>query len=209
MNNTKFLNIHLISNKFPKERQYGTRDQSVGLMQVPEAEWISFHNEWSEKYAADVKNGLLDDVMWSIFEKPFVYENGLDYMVPFIYTDTKFHNCSIDTATPIFHDFCCIKNDSFKLDFIMAANGMDEEMDGTHGYQDTELARRLSRVYGCQFFAMNTTPSTIINSRYLLEPRKSIKGYNNNNIIVRKNMKETPLTNNTIIEWKKIMRISK
>ena len=199
------MNIEAVSHNFPKDRQYGSRGKWYHsyLMQVPEAEWVGDHNEWSDRYMEDIKNGLLDKVMWSIFEEPFVYERGLDYLIVKKDNDTKFQNCPVDTPMPVFHDLCCLKNDSFKWDFLIEANGMDEEMDGTHGYQDTELARRLLRVHGCQFFAMNKMSTRIINTRYFLEPRKIINGYNNDKIIVRKNLRETALSNNTITEWKK------
>jgi FkbM family methyltransferase len=199
------VDLDKVSNNFPKDRQYGTRgkDREVQLLLVPEADYVNPHNIWSDRYADDLKNGLLDKVLFSIFEIPFTYEDGLDRLIKSTSIDTKFHNCSPNMPTPAFHDLCCLKNDSFKLDFLLDANGMEEEMDGTHGFQDSELARRLLRVHGCQFYAMNTMPVSVINTRYYLVPRKIMKGYNNHNIIMQKNMRETALTNNTITEWKK------
>src|ERR1019366_585298 len=93
--------------------------------------------------------------------------------------DVKFANCSATVPTPSLNLLCCMKNDSFKTDFLMEANGFDEDMDGTHGFQDSEMVRRLSRCHGAEFYAMNTMVSSLINVRYYLQARKSIKGYNN------------------------------
>jgi FkbM family methyltransferase len=198
------VRLDAVSDNFPKHRQYGTRgrDSEVQLLVVPEEVYVSRHNEWSDRYVEDLDAGLLDKVLWSLFETPFTYGPLDDYIVV-NNLDKKFDAYSATEATPAFHDLCCMKNDSFKLDFLLEANGLEEEMDGTHGFQDSELARRLTRVHGGIFFAMNTMQNSVINTRYYLEPRKIVKGYNNHNIIVQKNNKEQALTNNTITEWKK------
>lgn len=198
------VKLEAISSNFPKDRQYGTRghDEAVKLLIAPEKTYVDAHNEWSDRYVEDLEKGLLDKVLWSIFEEKFVYDNLVNF-ISSTSIDTKFNNCSSTEPSPAFHDLCCVKNDSFKRDFLMEANGFEEEMDGTHGFQDSELARRLLRVHGAQFFAMNIMPASVINTRYYLSPRKIIKGYNNIKIINAKNMKEQILKNNTITEFKK------
>jgi len=200
--NDCMMNRSMLSSNFP-DRQYGTRgkDREVQLLLVPEKVYVDAHNEWSDRYAEDLQNGILDKVLWSIFDKKYEYDHFNDYITS-TSIDTKFNNCSATNPTPAFHDLCCLKNDSFKLEFLLDANGMEEEMDGSHGFQDSELARRLKRVHRGQFFAMNTMPASIINTRYYLEPRKIVKGYNNHNIIVQRNNNEKILTNNTITRWK-------
>jgi len=203
------VKLEVVSEKFPKDRQYGIRSRKdpVQLCVVPEADYMSAHNEWSDRYAKDLADGLLNDVLWTIFEKPYVYNQDINELADYITVDNKFNNCSATEATPAFQDFCCVKNDSFKLDFLMEANGFDEQMDQTHGYFDTELARRLFRCHNAQFFAMNSGHVSVINTRWFLQPRKSIRGYKNLDIINQKYMREQPLTreidpDNVIIKWK-------
>lgn len=199
------LNLDAVSDNFPKHRQYGHRGnpKETQLLTVPEENYVNKHNEWSDRYKLDLDNGFLDKVLWSIFKDPFIYEKGMDNLIQNINLDTKFNNCSSTDPTPAFHDLCCVKADSFKLDFLIEANGFDEDMDGTWGFFDTELARRLLRCHGGQFFAMNTMAETVINTRYYLEPRKIVNGYRNINIIDSKYMREQPLTTGTVAEWKK------
>jgi glycosyltransferase involved in cell wall biosynthesis len=199
------VKLDAVSDNFPKHRQYGIRARKdpFQLCVVPEEAYMKAHNEWSERYAEDINNGFLDKVMWSIFDMAFSYEDGIEQYIDSTTIDTKFANCPSTEPAPVFHDLCCVKNDSFKLDFLMEANGFDEEMDGTHGFFDTELARRLLKCHGGQFFAMNTGAASVINTRYYLQPRKVINGYNNLRIIDAKYNREQPLTNNSITEFKK------
>lgn len=202
------VKIDTVSDNFPRDNQYGHRGDvmSASLMNTPEAEYVATQNRWSDAYAEDLDKGLFDKVLWSIFHTPFTNaDNIIDLIDPkeFHIEADKFANCPTDTAAPAFHDLCCLRYDSFKRDFLLDANGLDEEMDGSGGYQDTELARRLVRLYGAQFFAMNFQSTINIITKYYLLPRKITKGYNNYNIICQRNMREVPLTNNSITEWKK------
>jgi hypothetical protein len=144
----------------------------------------------------------MDEVLWSIFEEPLTDDIKIESLISSITLDTKLANMSKDTPTSVMQDLCCLKNDSFKLSFLLDANGMEEELDGSHGFQDTELARRLTKLYNGQFYAMNKCPVSIISTRYYLEPRKIIKGYNNIKIIDQKYIFQEPLKNNTITQFK-------
>lgn len=192
-----------LSKKFPMERQYGTRglDAKYQLLVVPEENYVGAHNTWSENYAEDIKNGLLDNVLWSIFEEP-TSEGNITQIISKLILDTKLINVSKETPQPVMQDLCCLKNDSFKREFLINANGMDEELDGAHGFQDTRLARNLKHFFDGQFFAMYKYPVSVISTRYYLEPRKVIKGYNNIKIIDQNYINPQPITNNTITRYK-------
>lgn len=204
------VNVHKmknesLSNKFPKHRQYGNfgMDDKYQLLVAPEQDYTTAHNQWSDTYAEDIGNGMLDDVMWSIFEKPFDENGILDDIVGSTYIDIKFSNLSAIEPMSAFRDLFALNNNSMKHKFLYDANGMDENMDGSWGFHDTELARRLDRLYGAKFFAMNTMATSIINTRYFLEPRKITKGANHNiEIINAKYMKEYPILHNTITEFR-------
>jgi len=199
------VKISTVSNDFPMNNQYGHRGDvmAASLMNTPEDEYVATQNKWSDLYAEDLSKGLFDKVLWSIFHKPFTNKDNItDFVDPkelFIETD-KFANCPTDMAAPAFGELCCMRYDSFKLDFLLDANGLDEEMDGSCGYMDTELVRRLIRLYDARFFAQNVQSTMNIITKYFLLPRKLTKGYNNWNIIVQRYMHEVPLTNNTITE---------
>lgn len=178
-------------------------------MTVAEHDYVSSHNAWSDNYAFDLKNNLLDDVLWSIFDIPITEKMNIENIIISTIVDTKLNNYKTDIPTIISQDICCLKNDSFKLRFLLEANGMNEAMDGTHGYQDTEFARRIHRLYNGLFFAINNFPVSVVNTRYYLEPRKIINGYNNYKIIEDGDKDQRPILNNVITKWKEIAPINK
>jgi glycosyltransferase involved in cell wall biosynthesis len=199
------VKLDAVSDNFPKHRQYGHRGNpdATKLLTVPEEQYCRLHAEWSDRYKEDLDNGFLDKVLWSIFKEPFIYEQGIDHLVQNIVLDNKFADCSTTEPTPAFHDLCCIKNNSFKTELLIDANGYDEQMDRTWGFFDTEGARRLLRCHDAKFFAMNTLHDTVINTRYYLEPRKCVDGYKNIKIIDAKFNKEQPITYGAVADWKK------
>ena len=44
-----------------------------------------------------------------------------------------------------------LKNDSIALKYLIDCNGLDEDFDGAHGWQDSELSLRLTRKYGMEW----------------------------------------------------------
>jgi len=44
-----------------------------------------------------------------------------------------------------------LKNDSIALKYLIDCNGLDEDFDGAHGWQDSELSYRLTRKYGMEW----------------------------------------------------------
>ena len=198
------VKLDVVSDDFPKHRQYGNRGngKETQLYTVPEDFYISTHNEWSERFCEDLKNGVLNKVLWSIFKEPFIYERGIEPYVEEVIEDTKFSNCSKTEPTQAFHDLCCIRANSFRTDFLLEANGMNELFDGTWGVHDTELIRRLVRCYDAKTFAMNIMGETVINTRYFQEIRKCPRGYDNFKLIEQSYGREQPINYGVIAEWK-------
>lgn len=91
----------------------------------------------AERYEADLKAGKLDEVMWSLFAKPPTPESiaALDVT----YSHKLF-------GVEFSWRFCSLKNESFPIEAWLDANGLDEDLDGSHLYQDFEFATRLDRL---------------------------------------------------------------
>jgi glycosyltransferase involved in cell wall biosynthesis len=179
------LDKDVMSESFPQNRQYGQkrRDSKYNLLVATEKDYVDAHDQWTDTYVTDLQTDLLDNLLWSTFKQPFNNYSNVES-----YSDFNMENTNIDiryenTEGLVLEDMCCLKNDSFKLKFLLNANGFDEAFDGTHGFQDTGLARRLHSVHGAIFSAANKAAVKVLNIRFYLEPRKIINGYRNIDII--------------------------
>jgi hypothetical protein len=92
--------------------------------------------EWLANYEADLSAGKLDSFMWSVFDKPVTPETDI--------ASFRVWQTGRDLPDgPQHHQICYLKNDSFRTEDLLAVRGWDEELDGCHGHQDSELAGRL------------------------------------------------------------------
>ena len=200
------LDKDVISDKFPKDRQYGQlrTDSKYNLLVATEKEYVDAHDLWTDSYVNDLKSDLLDDILWSTFKQPFNKYTNVESYSDFNPANTNLDTRYGDTTNLVLQDMCCLKNDSFKLKFLLDANGFDETFDGTHGFQDTGLARRLHTLHSGMFNAANKGGVKVLNIRYYLEPRKIINGYRNITIIDRcaASGYQDP-TDNTVTQFKR------
>ena len=93
-------------------------------------------------YVASLEAGELNEMMWSAFEQ-HISEDPSDRMLP----NKQFKNVDgklFRESGPIGFEWCHLKNESFPLECALNINGLDEDFNGTHGWQDTEFADRLS-----------------------------------------------------------------
>lgn len=201
------INKEVMSDEFPKDRQYGQwrTDSKFNLLVASEKDYVDAHDQWTDRYVDDLKSNLLDKILWSSFKQPFNKHTNPESYSDFNPENTNIDTRYVNTFNLILQDMCCLKNDSFKRKFLLDANGFDEIFDGTHGFQDTGLARRLHSVHGAMFNAANKGPVKVLNIRYYLEPRKILNGYRNINIInyhASSGYKDP--VDNTVTEFKKI-----
>lgn len=118
------------------------------------------HDVDTDRYAADVRSGALDSVMWSIFERPFDGDARELPQDKIQGTDPKLKLRQGLNHGWYFH----AKNESMRLEPLLDINGWDEALDKTHCYQDTDLADRLSKI-GMRWFIDPTLSTQIVNPR--------------------------------------------
>jgi glycosyltransferase involved in cell wall biosynthesis len=125
-----------------------------------------FSTDEAEKYAQDVRS-MPPELMWSILLTEFNSE--ADKMpheeIPsghiFYGHDPKLFLPPGPVVPSMFHG----KNESCRLENVLDVNGWDEDLDGTHGYQDSDLADRLTTKMGLQW---TLDPGNIA---YIVNPR--------------------------------------
>lgn len=89
----------------------------------------------AERYEADLRSGRLDPVMWSLFAEPFTSESLADLGVE---STHRLFDCEFSWR------YCSLKNESYPIEFWEELNGLDEDLDGSHLYQDQALGYRLN-----------------------------------------------------------------
>lgn len=116
-----------------------------------------------ERYVRDVESGWLDPLMWSILMEPFAGTNAAELLVDPIYggADPKNREPAGWTGKHFFH----AKNESCPMADVVAVNGWDESLDGTHGWQDSELAGRLEAQRKMKFYLDPSIVARIVNPR--------------------------------------------
>jgi len=120
-------------------------------------------NEGADRYAADLESGKLDRFMWSIFAEPLTQEK-VDAL-PVTRSDVKQGRPAID------YRHASLKNEGIPLEAFLAVNGLDEDMDGSHLYQDQEFACRVERA-GYRWTTAPGTDVKIINPRSVLSSKR-------------------------------------
>lgn len=116
-------------------------------------------NEGADRYAEDLAAGKLDRFMWSIFAEPLTNEAVMAF--PITRSDVKQGRPQID------YRHCSLKNEGIPLEAFLAVNGLDEDFDGSHLYQDQEFAWRIERAG----FRWATTPGA---DAYIVNPRTKL-----------------------------------
>ena len=154
----------------------------VELPQLNSAFW-SYKNEEIDHYVNDLKNGDLESLMWSIFDKPFtgLLEDPRAMKTdPSTGADPKLTWPSGVVPPTYFHG----KHESVPMQVLVDANGWDEDLDGTHGWQDAELAERLG-ARGVNWRLDNTNVACIVNPRSVFPLAKRLRPYETNEPIWR------------------------
>lgn len=132
--------------------------------------------EAAVQYVEDLKSGKLNQYMWSIFDGQYDYSQ-----LPMVgHIDVKAAK-PFGSITP---DYCHLKNESFPTQMLLNANGLDEALDGTHGYQDMELAERLTVAHEAQWWNDPRNMVHIVNPRALLWFRQRVRSNASNYEIV-------------------------
>jgi len=103
--------------------------------------------EWCKAYCKDLQSGELDPYMWSIFEKEYESEDD-PRELEVLHVEMK----STKPEGFIEGQYCHLKNDTIPIEPLLNLNGFDEEFDGSHGWQDSEVATRLTARVGMKWY---------------------------------------------------------
>lgn len=133
--------------------------------------YVAEVNENSDRYAADVRSGRLDEYMWSIFAEPQTEESLAMLKV------THEHKPCSTAKLDEDWNWCSFKNESFPTELFLDMNGVDEAFDDSHVYQDSEFSYRLKergiRWYGGEAgegLVTVVNPRPIMNIKRLAKP---------------------------------------
>lgn len=112
-------------------------------------------NTAAEQYAADVASGKLDGCMWSLFKEPLTNEAVMALPI------TRSHVKQGQALDP---NWCSLKNEAITMECFLEVNGLDEDFDASHLYQDQEFAWRAHRAG----WTWSTAPG---GAAYMVNPR--------------------------------------
>ncbi len=123
-----------------------------------------------DQYVADIESGKLDSCMISSFAEPLATNADTLPLDP-VYSnaDPKIGYHYGDIYAAMFHG----KNESCKINAVLDVNGWDEDLDGAHCYQDTDLAERLDIRAGVKWIVDPKNVAWIVNPRHVFPfPRR-------------------------------------
>jgi glycosyltransferase involved in cell wall biosynthesis len=133
---------------------------------------LASFDSYYEKYVQDLKDGKLDDFMWSIYESEVMPSSEdpsewqeRDKLYGY---DPK---TDMPTGTPVSPLLCFLQGESIKTNIVLAANGLNEEFDGAPNYQDIEFSHRLRNLFGFQFYCDNTNTTYRVNGGHNIIPK--------------------------------------
>lgn len=136
-----------------------------------------------ERYALDVESNNLRGCMWSIFAREFEQHDadtlGLDPVYGWADPKMKMPEGGIDPT--FFHG----KNESVRREQVDAIDGWDEQLDGAHTYQDSDLADRLTKLRGVSWTLDPLNLAFIVNPRTVFPFPRRIRSESDNERIWR------------------------
>jgi glycosyltransferase involved in cell wall biosynthesis len=121
-----------------------------------------------DKYCGDIVSGRLNQVMWSIFKSPMDPVVRLEDLG--LVQDPLMSDCDIKLrlqAGPVTTGFYHAKNESCKLEYFLAINGFDEDLDGANCFQDSDIAERLTVKAGVNWTVDPSNRIYYINPRHI------------------------------------------
>jgi glycosyltransferase involved in cell wall biosynthesis len=127
-------------------------------LSLPSIPFPPYAKEEIDRYVADLERGRLDPFLWG-WGEPGVHSLNLDPV--YAGADPKLTRA----PGPIDPSFFHAKNESVRLEKLLAVNGWDEDFDGTHPYQDMDLGARLFVQAGVTW---SLDPANVV---YIINPR--------------------------------------
>lgn len=128
-----------------------------------ESSFINNETNNFTKYLEDLNNDKFKDIMYSIFEEEFNIHSNINTLEHEQNSERPEGYLDINS--------CFLKNESYTLKDLIEINGLNEELDGSHGWQDIELVDRLKTLLNTKFCSKSITTNIIINPRTVLGGR--------------------------------------
>jgi glycosyltransferase involved in cell wall biosynthesis len=162
----------------------------------------------AELYEQHLKDKKLENVLWSIFKKDFCQDPETLPLDAMGNADTKLFM----PYGPADHHAFNGKNESLKTEAFLKVNGYDEDLDGTHCWQDNILADTLLKKLNFTWIVDASNKGYIINPRYVMPFSKWLRPYETNRDVWerKKAANYIPIANNWDIrkERSKMIEIS-
>ena len=155
---------------------YGPNFESKEYSEAERPRFESDTNHAASVYERDVMTGRLDSCMWSLFREPLTNEKVLALPV------TRSH-CK--QGQPLDPNWCSLKNEGIPTEAFLAVNGLDEDMDGSHLYQDQEFAWRVAKA-GYRWTTAAGGSAFLVNPRSLFYSKRLSRPMMTNGDIMRR-----------------------
>lgn len=120
-------------------------------------------NVAADAYEVDLAAGRYDEFMFSIFEAQGYLVSSLPIL--------RSHVKSDQDPNSFDPNWCSLKNESIPIEAFLKVNGLDEDMDGCHLYQDQEFAWRAHHA-GYRWVGGSGGEAYIVNPRSVLYAKR-------------------------------------
>jgi hypothetical protein len=138
------------------------------------ADFHPYGREDVDTYVQDLGSGKLTPFMYSIFAHEFDGINRLEHDPGAVHAGAK--DLKIGYARGLVHqNWFHAKNESCLLEDALKINGWDEDLDGSHGWQDSDFSDRLVEKAGVTWFLDPSVIAYIVNPRFVLPHGKRTK----------------------------------
>ena len=138
----------------------------------------------ADRYATDCARGDLDLHLWSIFVRP-MKPNDEPRALPIDDATGPDPKLAFPQAGIIPSYFFHAKHESIPAQAVFKVNGWNEALDGTHGWQDTDLAERIDAHAQLTWVLEPSNVAIIVNPRHVFPWAKRLKPYEENEPIWR------------------------
>ncbi len=118
-----------------REEVSGTRENAE--------EYSRQTNDIAKRFRSDLERGALDAHLWSIFAEPFTAT-----VLPALPVEHRHRPSAADLSGD--WNYGSLKGESVPTELLLDMNGLDEEFNASHGWQDQEFSYRL-RARGIQW----------------------------------------------------------
>jgi len=149
----------------------------------PDAQFEAAMTAEADRYELDLELGELNDVMWSLFAEPIDTET-IDAL-PVEHTHSLF---DVEWS----HLFCSLKNESYDIEAFIETNGLDEDLDGSHLFQDLDWSERL-KAAGWEWERLQGGELKIPNPRSKLTCKRALRPMRTNQTIAEQKLAGAPV----------------